>query len=244
MTLSSYAGLAGAAQAAASKNSLYHLLYFYMRQGTQSARTQKYLSEVWMPAARRAGAGPMGFFSPYFGERAPYILAVVSYPSFAALEALSGQLAGDAEYNSVQDPPYVRLESELLRAFDGSPAMEVPPTDPKRPARLFEMRTYESLNESTVRRKAKMFDDGEAAIFRRIGMKTIFFGVALFGRNLPKLTYMLGYDGLAAREALWQAFGADPEWQKLRAEPGRSDADLVSNISNPILRPLTFSPIR
>ena len=138
MTLSSYAGLAGAAQAAASKNSLYHLLYFYMRQGTQSARTQKYLSEVWMPAARRAGAGPMGFFSPYFGERAPYILAVVSYPSFAALEALSGQLAGDAEYNSVQDPPYVRLESELLRAFDGSPAMEVPPTDPKRPARLFD----------------------------------------------------------------------------------------------------------
>jgi hypothetical protein len=251
VTFSAAAGLTGAASAAAAGNSLYHLLYFQMRQGTQGSRTQKYLSDVWMPAARRSGIGPMGFFSPMFGERSPYILAVVSYPSFTALESVASQFASDKEfvkgseeYNSIQDPPYVRLESELLRAFDGSPALEVPPTDPKRPARIFEMRTYESLNEITVRRKAKMFDDGEAGIFRRLGMSPVFFGVALFGRNLPKLTYMLSYDDMAAREKLWRAFGSDPEWQKLRVQPGLSDAEIVSNISNPILRPLQFSPIR
>ncbi len=251
VAFSAAAGLAGASQAAASKNSLYHLLYFYMRQGTQPGRTQKYLSGVWMPAAQRAGIGPIGFFSPVYGERSPYILAVVSYPSFAALEALAAQFAGDKEfvkaseeYSSIQDPPYVRLESELLRAIDSSPAIEVPPTDPKRPARIFEMRTYESLNEITVRRKAKMFDDGEAAIFRKVGMNTVFFGVALFGRNMPKFTYMLGYDDMAAREKLWRAFSSDPDWQKLRVQPGLSDAELVSNISNPILRPLPFSQIR
>jgi len=138
----------------------------------------------------------------------------------------------------------MRLESELLRAFDGSPAMEVPPTDPNRPARTFELRTYESLNEITVRRKAKMFDDGEARIFRKAGMVTVFFGVALFGSNMPKLTYMVGYDDMAAREKAWAAFGADPEWKELSARPGLSNAELVCNVSNTIMRPLPFSPIR
>jgi len=55
---------------------------------------------------------------------------------------------------------------------------------------------------------------------------------------------MLSFDSMAARDKLWSAFGNDPEWQKLRAQPGLSDAEIVSNISNTILRPLAFSPIR
>jgi len=249
--LSAAAGAAASALAAPGKNAYFHLRYYYMRQGTQPGRTQKYLSDVWLPAARRAGLGPLGFFSPVFGDRSPYILAVVSYASLAAMETAAAQLAEDkeflkasAEFDSIQDPPYVRLESELLRAFDGSPVMEVPPTGPQRQARIFELRTYESLSETTVQRKARMFDDGEADIFRRLGMNPVFFGVAVFGRNLPKLCYMLSYDDMAAREKLWRAFGSDAEWQKLRVQPGLSDAELVSNISNPILRPLAFSPIR
>ncbi len=250
MSLSA-AGLAGAASAAASKNELFHLLYFYMRQTNQTPRTQKFLSEVWLPAARRAGISKVGVFSPMIGPNSPYHLVVASYPSFAALEAISDQFSNDKEYrqsfeayHSIQDPPYMRLESELLRAFDGSPSLEMPPTDPNRPARVFELRTYESLTEVSVRRKAKMFDDGEARIFRKVGMTTVFFGIAVFGSNLPKLTYMVGYDDMAAREKAWSAFGADPEWKTLSAQPGLSNAELVSNVSNTILRPLPFSPIR
>ena len=93
-------------------------------------------------------------------------------------------------------------------------------------------------------RKIKMFNDGEMGIFRRLGMTPVFFGQGMVGRNLPSLTYMLGFDDLASREKLWRAFGADAEWQKLRAQPGLSDAEIVSNISNQILRSLAFSPIR
>jgi hypothetical protein len=55
---------------------------------------------------------------------------------------------------------------------------------------------------------------------------------------------MLSYESLAAREQLWSKFGADPEWKKLRATPGLSDAEIVSNISNAILRPAANSQIR
>ena len=61
---------------------------------------------------------------------------------------------------------------------------------------------------------------------------------------MTHITYMLAYDDLAARDRLWKAFGSDPEWQKLRAKPGLSDAEIVSNISNTILRPAAFSDIR
>jgi hypothetical protein len=55
---------------------------------------------------------------------------------------------------------------------------------------------------------------------------------------------MLAYDDWAARDKCWSAFGKDPGWQKLRATPGLSDAEIVSNITNALLRPLPFSPIR
>jgi len=55
---------------------------------------------------------------------------------------------------------------------------------------------------------------------------------------------MLAYDDLAARDRVWKAFGSDPTWAKLRSQPGFSDADIVSNISNTLLQPSDFSDIR
>jgi hypothetical protein len=124
------------------------------------------------------------------------------------------------------------------------PAIEPPPTAGRPAARIFELRTYESNNLLTLRRKIKMFDDGEIAIFRRLGMSPVFFGQTLIGGNMPSLTYMLAFDNLAAREKAWQAFSQDAEWQKMRVQPGLSDAQIVSNISNSILRPLPGSDIR
>ena len=124
------------------------------------------------------------------------------------------------------------------------PAVEIPPGDAKRPARIFELRIYESPTSSTLQRKIKMFDDDEIAIFRRCGILPVFFGETIVGTHLPNLTYMVAYDDLAARDKAWSAFGADPGWQRLRARPDLADAEIVSNISNAILRPLPFSDIR
>ena len=82
-----------------------------------------------------------------------------------------------------------------------------------------------------------MFNSGEAGIFQRLGMSPVFFGETIVGRNQPSLTYMLSFENLAAREQLFSKFGADPEWKKLRATPGLLDSEIVSNISNAILRP-------
>jgi hypothetical protein len=240
------------AAGAASKNAYFELRYFRMRtsRSEQPRRTQEFLSNVYVPAARRAGIGPLGFFSGLYAPGNPSILMLNSYPSLAAMEASMEKLAADSEFQKAQDeynaqePGYQRMESSLLRAFDGAPAIEVPATEPGRPPRVFELRVYESPTVSSLRRKMKMFDDAEAGIFRRCGMQPVFFGETIVGLLMPNLTYMLAFDNMAARDKGWQAFGADPDWKKLRARPELSDAELVSNISDSILRPLAFSDIR
>jgi len=251
VSASAAAGLYAEPPAGSPQRAFFGLLYFYMRTGTQVDRTTKYLSGVFLPAAKRAGLGPVGFFSPVVGDRSPFILSLASYPSWSAIETMHYKLADDKEfqkgfddYNDIQDPPYVRMENSLLWAFGGMPSLEVPANDGKRPARIFEMRTYESVNEKASARKIKMFEDGEIGIFRRLGMTPVFFAQTIIGSKLPSLTYMLTFDDLASREKLWGNFGADPDWRKLRSQPGLSDAEIVSNITNTILRPLPFSPIR
>jgi NIPSNAP len=250
LTAAASTGLAGGASSAAARNAIFELLYFRLRNGSQVQRTADFLNRHFVPAIKRAGAGPMGFFNALIGEQSPFVLALLSFPSLAAIETATEKMTADKEfqsgvdeYNSLSELSYMRMENSLLRAFDSWPQITVP-KPPQKGSHIFELRTYESSNRRAAQRKIKMFNDAEAAIFQRLGMQPVFFGETIVGRNLPNLTYMLTFDDLAARERLWGAFGSDPEWKKLRAQPELADALIVSNISNTILRPLPFSQIR
>lgn len=235
---------------AAPQNAFFELRYYHMRNGSQTQRTADFLGKHYLPAAQRAGIGPLGFFGAVIAEGSPFVLSLASYPSLNAFAGSMERLSADKdfqqgfdEYNSMTELSYVRMENALLRAFDCKPAIAVPATS-QSASRIFELRTYESNNAKAAQRKIRMFNEGEAAIFERLGMAPVFFGETLVGRNLPNLIYMLSFESMAARDRLWAAFGADPEWKKLRAQPGYADAEIVSNISNAILHPMDFSPIR
>ena len=252
LTTAAGAGAVLTAAEAASKNAYFELRYYRMRNSptNQLRRTQDFLGKAYLPAARRAGIHPVGFFNAVIAPGSPFILSVSSCPSLAAIETAREKLAADSEYQKALaeynggELAYSRMESTLLRAFDTVPGVEMPPSEANRAARTFELRTYESNNETTLRRKIKMFDDAEVGIFRRCGLQPVFFGETIFGANMPSLTYMVAYENMAGRDKAWQAFGADPEWQKLRARPELSDPEIVCNISNAILRPLASSEIR
>src|SRR4051794_6030142 len=114
--------------AAASKNAVYELRYFRLRNGTQIQRTSDFFSKHYMPAAARAGIGPLGFFNALIAEQSPFLLALSSYPGIAAMETAIDKMASDkefqkgySEYNSMGELSYIRIENSLLRAFDSIP---------------------------------------------------------------------------------------------------------------------------
>src|SRR5437588_2557083 len=159
------AGLAAGASAAAApaKNAIFELMYFRMRNGNQIQRTSDFLSKGLMPAMQRAGAGPMGFFSAVIGEQSPFALALISFPSLAAIGEMMDKMAADTEfqkaadsYSSMTELSYMRMENSLLRAFDGWPALTMP-KPLAQGSHIFELRTYESPNVKAGRLKIKMF---------------------------------------------------------------------------------------
>jgi hypothetical protein len=247
------AGASLAASAEEKSRSIYEVRTIRLRNTTenQRARLTDFLEHAVVPAFARAGIGPCAYFASMIAEETPSIMAIASYPSLAAMEQQRAKVSADAEYqkallayNSRPGLNYERIDSFLGRAFSSVPEMILPNDTAGRPGRVFELRRYESNNATTLARKIKMFASGEIAIFERLGMRPVFFAETIAGAGMPNLVYMLSYDDLASREKLWKAFGADPEWQKLRSTPGLSDAEIVSNISVSLFQPLAFSLVR
>lgn len=243
--------MSGLAQAAPAARAWFELRFFHLRNDFERPRLDAILKDVYLPASRRLGFGPVGFFNVTVGPSMPTLVSLTSYASLAGMEKALDQLAADATWNNALDefskpkePVYSRMESRLLRAFATMPAVEIPPQEAGRAPRVFELRTYEARNLRASLTKIKMFDEGEITIFRKTGLVPVFFGQTVVGTGLPSLTYMLAYDSLEAREENWRKFINHPDWIKLRALPGYSDAEIVSNIHSSFLRPTNYSPIR
>jgi hypothetical protein len=134
----------------------------------------------------------------------------------------------------------LRIESSLLAAIAGMPRLEKP--DASKP-RLLNLRIYESHNERAAAKKVEMFEKGELAIFRRVGLTPVFFASAVVGAAMPNLTYLLTFPDEAGRKAAWDAFRADDAWLKLKAIPAYADKEIVSRITNKILTPTPYSEI-
>jgi predicted outer membrane protein len=213
-------------------------------------RLRAFLGTSLVPAYNRAGVQPVGAFQVMIGPDNPSFLMAAAYPSMAAIEAARAKLALDrawvrevAEFDAKWDLAYERGELSLLRCFRTMPGIELPRVEAGR-ANLFELRVYESRNVTAHHRKVAMFDEGEIAIFRRLGIHPVFFGSTIFGARLPSLTYMVRYPSWEARAEAWSKFSQDPEWKKMSTAPGNADRELVSSISNQLMTALPFSQIR
>ena len=152
--------------------------------------------------------------------------------------------AGEAFLGApAKEPSYLRIESSLLIAFEGYPKLTVPPVTGQKGARVFQLRTYESPGMAAHRRKIEMFHSGEFAIFEKAGFWSVFYGDTLIGPRLPNLTYMVSFPDLSELDAKWKAFFAHPDWKKLSSSPRFNYEAIVSNITNLILRPTSYSQI-
>ena len=173
------------------ENSYIELRYYRLRntRENQRQRVSDFIKNSYLPAALRAGLGPVGAFSSLIAPDTPFLLTVRSYSSLYGMEQAWEKIGADTEYQkaaqafqAVPGLSYMRVETQLLRAFEGFPKIVAPPIDEKKPARVFELRTYESNNWGGLRKKIGMFDTlGEIRIFKKTGLLPVFFGETVFG---------------------------------------------------------------
>jgi hypothetical protein len=83
-------------------------------------------------------------------------------------------------------------------------------------SRCFELRTYTVREGSSIDLLHSRFRDHTNRLFKKHGMTLVGFWQPV--AKPDQLIYLLAYKDAAARDAAWAAFGADPEWVKVRTE--------------------------
>ncbi len=245
---SSAAGLAAAAEG--EGNQIFELRCYRLRysKADQYGRLTGFLEAEHLPMTQRAGI-VQGYFRVTLGEFTPRVYTLAAYDSLADMAAKLAAQRADKLWSAVEDDfgsddraAYDRVESWLLRAFDGMRAIEVP--DPADKPRVFDLRTYEQETFRDTREKMRMFNEEEIAIFRDCGIHPLFFGETIVGSHMPSLVYMSHYADMDARGEAWSTFGSSEGWNRIKSRPGWGNADIVSTVSNIHLAGLPFSPIR
>lgn len=241
--------LAGAAGSDAGDREYFEFRQYHLRTGSKKNEVGDFLRQVGIPAMNRIGIEPVGVFQAVYGPSDPTLYVMLVHKSLDSVVNSASRLMADEKFRnsdfvnaSLSDPGYVRVRSSLMVAFKDMPQLAVPKQKTEGKNRIFELRTYESHSIKASKKKIEMFNEGgEIAIFKKTGLAPVFFGETIIGPMMPNLTYMLVFDDLTHRDAMWNVFRVDPEWKKISSDPQYKDT--VSNITDIILRPTGYSQI-
>jgi hypothetical protein len=209
----------------------YEIRKYHLQTGPQIKLTESYISDALIPALNRLGIAPIGAFHLDIGPDTPTLYLLLPSPKLETLVTAELQLVHDEQFMKTAEPfwnapatapAFQRIESSLHVAFEGWPKLTPPAATTEHHKRIFQLRTYENPTIQAHVRKVEMFHHGEFEMFQSAGFGQVFYGDTLIGSRMPNLTYMLSF---------------------AEASPRYSFEEIVSNISNLILSPTTYSQI-
>jgi hypothetical protein len=248
----SEASPAGGATTTGGKPSpqLLELRHYRLRFGPMEARFAEYQKGVLLPALNRLGIKPVGAWSVAVGPDSPSLYLLLPHPNAESMPALALRLAADPEYRRgaeafrnlpSSDPPYVRRASSLMLAFATTPTVEAPSGPPRRRPESSSCAPTRATTRRRVRR-SRVRERG------RSGLPP--------GRSATRCSSAATWPDRASRASptwwscrhgrarkAWAAFREDPAWVKLRSTPGYSNAEILTNITNMLLRPTDYSQL-
>jgi hypothetical protein len=109
--------------------------------------------------------------------------------------------------------------------------------------RVFEQRIY-TTKEGKLDDLLKRFRDHTTKLFEKHGMTNIGYWVP---EDEPKskntLIYILAYPSREAAKKSWDAFRADPVWQKVQKE-SEANGKIVDHVESTFMDPTDFSKIK
>lgn len=230
----------------------YQLKIYTFENEAQETATDQYLEKALIPALNRQMIETVGVFKNRKDTEADSInktYVLIPFISLFQFQSLNQQLQFDEMYleegksyleSSHNDPPYQRIESILLKAFDNMPMLTPTPIEGPKSDRVYELRSYESATENIYANKMEMFNEGgEIKLFEEIGFHPVFFGEVLAGPKMPNLMYMTTHKNKAERDQNWKRFSESPGWKEMSSLDKYQNN--VSHIDITFLYPTQYS---
>jgi hypothetical protein len=236
---------------AKSKPQYYETRVYSFKTAAQKTVVEDYFKNAAIAAYNRAGIASVGVFDEADQKDGLKLYVLIPYKSLEEFSKIGAKLSADAVYQQAAKPyldtdhttpAYERFESSLSVAFKDWTTLKVPTTSAPKSERVYEYRLYESHSEAKGNKKVDMFNEGgEINIFVRLGFNPVFYAQTIMGGKQPNLVYMTTFDNKKSRDEHWKAFGADSEWNRIKALPEYDHAMTKAEIH--FLTPLEYSQI-
>ncbi|MFT7033935.1 MAG: hypothetical protein ACJA2S_002444 [Cyclobacteriaceae bacterium] len=209
---------------------IYQIKIYNLDSDQQEQRMDKFLKDAFIPALDRAGIKNVGILKPNEQNEivSNQIYVLIPFKSIGQFEKLEGILLKDKTYQAdgsdyidaaYDNPPYVRTESILLRAFKSMANYGVPTHSTPASEQVYELRSYQGATEKLYQKKVEMFTDaGESQIFVDLGFQPVFFGEVISGSTMPNLMYLTTFKNKKSQDEHWDAFRTAPAWLKLKVD--------------------------
>jgi hypothetical protein len=106
---------------------------------------------------------------------------------------------------------------------------------------IYELRIYDVIPGKLPALNDR-FASTTVRVFERHGIKVIGFWTDVVGVS-NRITYVVGFEDLAHRQRAWAETLSDPELVTAFAE-SEKDGPLIARMTNTIMRPTSYSPLR
>lgn len=136
------------------------------------------------------------------------------------------------------------VSAVALAQSPSAPPTIAPSPSLAKDSRCFEIRTYYAAPGKLEELHAR-FRNHTMTLFKKHGMEVVgFWGPTDKEKGSENtLVYVLVFPSRQARDQAFKDFGADPEWQKARAE-SEKNGKLAEKVESVILMATDYSPLR
>jgi hypothetical protein len=188
---------------------------FCVTDADQVLHLRSYIADTLLPCMDQLSNTPKMCLEAIVAPHTPQTLLLTVYPSFNEMLEVRGRIASDprvrrawAGIESAQVLDDVR--SRVLIVSEESVRFPAAPVSAK--SGLFEVRTWH----------APAWRGGPtpevSSVLSRIGVDPIVAGATVAGEHLPRFTYVVPFDNLAARQQAWARLDEDAQWTEMQQE--------------------------
>lgn len=226
---------------------VYELRVYYAAEGKLDALHARFRDHT-MQIFEKHGMKNVGYFVPEGANPERKLVYVLEHKSRQASRESWKAFGADPEWQQVakESEKNGRLVSKVDSTFwkltDYSPKPEIE----KKGERVFEWRTY-TTPEGKLDDLNARFKNYTMELFKKHGIENIAYWNKLPDQKDAKttLTYLIAHKSDDAAKKSWQAFRADPDWVKAKAESEKNGPLTVQNgVKSEYLVPTDYSPMK
>ena len=188
---------------------------FCVTDTSQVTHLRSYIADALLPCMEQLRNSPKMCLEAIVAPHTPQTLLLSVYPGFNEMLEERARIASDPRVSRARkeietSQVLADVRSQVLVASEES--VRLPAESAFAKSGLFEVRTW----HAPAWREGPSPEVG--SVLTRIGIHPIVGGATAAGEHLPRFTYVVPFDSLAARQQAWARLDGDTQWTEMQRE--------------------------